>query len=90
MANIRGLKKEINFQFADFIDECYECIMQYPKKRSKLEPIIDKAVNEYDELIIRVNEGKHNHEKSEYFNNLRADMKAKLLKLFEELSKEAK
>ena len=56
MANIRNLKKDINYVFGDIIEAVYIWELSNPKKDTKKsEAIIDEAIAGFDELIAKVN-----------------------------------
>lgn len=57
MANIRDLKKDINFVLGDIIDAVYMWEGMNAKKPTKeSEGIIDDAISTFDELIAKVND----------------------------------
>lgn len=57
MANIRDLKKDINFVLGDIIDAVYVWEMLNPKEdRKESEAIIDDAIATFDTLIGKVND----------------------------------
>ena len=59
MANIRDLKKDINFVLGDIIDAVYIWEAINPKEdHSKSEAIIDDAIVTFDDLIAKVNDNK--------------------------------
>jgi hypothetical protein len=56
MANIRNLKKDINYVLGDIIEAVY--IWEYSntsKDTKKSEAIIDDAISTFDELIAKIN-----------------------------------
>ncbi len=56
MANIRDLKKDINYVLGDIIEAVYLWELTNPgKETKKSEAIIDEAINIFDELIVKVN-----------------------------------
>lgn len=56
MANIRDLKKDINYVLGDIIEAVYLWELTNPKKETKnSEAIIDEAINVFDELIAKIN-----------------------------------
>jgi hypothetical protein len=57
MANIRDLKKDINFVLGDIIDAVYVWEAINPKQSTKDgEAIIDDAIATFDTLIAKVND----------------------------------
>ena len=56
MANIRDLKKDINYVLGDIIEAVYLWELTNPKKETKnSEAIIDETINVFDELIAKIN-----------------------------------
>jgi len=56
MANVRDLKKDINYVLGDIIEAVY--VWEYSntdKDSKKSEAIIDEAIETFDELIAKVN-----------------------------------
>ena len=57
MANIRNLKKDINYVFGDIIEAVYIWELSNPKSDTKKsEAVIDEAIAGFDELIVKVND----------------------------------
>ncbi len=56
MANIRDLKKDINYVLGDIIEAVYLWELTNPEKETKKsEAIIDEAINVFDDLIVKIN-----------------------------------
>lgn len=56
MANVRNLKKDINYVLGDIIEAVYIWESAHPEKdRKKSEAIIDEAIATFDDLIEKVN-----------------------------------
>ena len=75
MANVRNLKKDINYVLGDIIEAVY--IWEYAntdKDTKKSEALIDEAIAIFDELIEQVNAKKVENQKSKLdsYNNLDA------------------
>ena len=70
MASRRFLKKVINSQIAEVIDNCYDVIIESPKSEGKMNKVIDEAVELYDELIGAVNDYRSADNKSAYFTGI--------------------
>ena len=65
MANIRDLKKDINYVLGDIIEAVYVWELHNPgKDTKKSEAIIDEAINTFDELIPKVNDRKVENRKA--------------------------
>lgn len=57
MANIRDLKKDINYVLGDIIEAVYVWELTNPSKDAKKsEAIIDEAIDTFDVLIAKVND----------------------------------
>ncbi|KJD33480.1 hypothetical protein PK35_06410 [Tamlana nanhaiensis] len=56
MANVRDLKKDINYVLGDIIEAVYVWEMENTDKETKQsEAIIDEAIDTFDALIAKVN-----------------------------------
>lgn len=65
MANIRDLKKDINYVLGDIIEAVYVWELQNPgKDTKKSEAIIDDAITTFDDLIAKVNDRKVENRKA--------------------------
>lgn len=76
MASRRLLKKQINTEIAEIIDQCYDVITESPKNKEKMNKVIDEAVELYDQLIEAVNKYRSAENKGAYF----ADIESTLIK----------
>jgi hypothetical protein len=87
MANIRDLKKDINFVLGDIIEAVY--VWEYTntdKDTKKSEAIIDEAIVTFDGLIARVND-KSVENKKAHFKAINNDLETQGLALIEKLNK---
>lgn len=87
MANIRDLKKDINFVLGDIIDAVYvwETINnQEPTKDS--EEIIDDAITTFDGLIAMINDRKVEN-RSKHLRNVRTELEEKAIALVGRINK---
>lgn len=86
MANVRNLKKDINFVLGDIIEAAY--VLNYAnsgKDADKVEAIVDEAINTFDELIEKVNlRGVEN--KKAHFKAINAELEAKGQALIEKIN----
>ncbi|GGD02202.1 hypothetical protein [Hyunsoonleella pacifica] len=67
MANVRDLKKDINYVLGDIIEAVY--IWEYQntdKETKKSEAIIDEAIETFDELITKVNDRSVENKKAHF------------------------
>lgn len=67
MANVRDLKKNINYVLGDIIEAAYVWeSANTGKDTKKSEAIVDEAINTFDELIVKVNERKVENKKAHF------------------------
>ena len=86
MANIRDLKKDINYVLGDIIEAVYIWELTNPSKDDKkAETIIDEAINTFDELILKVND-KEVENKKQHFKAINASLEEKGRKLIEKIN----
>ena len=87
MANIRNLKKDINYVLGDIIEAVY--IWEYSntsKDTKKSEAIIDDAISTFDELIAKVNESDIENKKT-HFKSIQKDLEEKGRALIDRINK---
>lgn len=87
MANIRDLKKDINFVLGDIIEAVY--VWEYSntdKDTKKSEAIIDEAIETFDELIAKVND-KSVENKKAHFKSINNELEDRGRALIEKLNK---
>ena len=87
MANVRNLKKDINYVLGDIIEAVY--IWEYTntdKDTKKSEAIIDEAINVFDELIAKVND-KSVKDKKAHFNAIKSELETKGKALIDKIYK---
>jgi len=87
MANIRDLKKDINFVLGDIIEavDVWE-LSNTDKDTKKSEAIIDEAIDTFDELMAKVN-AKGVEDKKAHFKSVRAELESRGRDLIEKLNK---
>jgi len=74
MANVRDLKKDINYVLGDIIEAAYIWELTNPKKDTKgTEAVIEDAITTFDELIAKVNEKKVDNKKK-HFKAINAEL----------------
>lgn len=87
MANIRNLKKDINYVLGDIIENVYLWESENGGKRTKeSEAIIDEAINVFDDLIVKVN-NKDADNKKKHFKAIQEELETKGTQLIERLNK---
>jgi len=83
MSSIKKLKKNINNQIGEFIEEIYNWELLNPDKDlSKSEKLIDDSIKVFDLLIAKINSVKKENVKKEF-----KSIKSEREKLIEELNK---
>ncbi|QDO92510.1 hypothetical protein FNB79_00410 [Formosa sediminum] len=86
MANVRDLKKDINFVLGDIIEAVY--VWQYTntdKDTKESEAIIDEAIVVFDELIAKVNDKKVEDKKA-HFKAINQELETKGRALIEKIN----
>lgn len=87
MANIRDLKKDINYVLGDIIEAVYIVEAANNKTNSKEgAAIIDSAIETFDDLIAKVNQ-KGVENKKAHFKNVRQELESKAKGMVEKLNK---
>ena len=87
MANVRNLKKDINYVLGDIIEAVY--VWEYSntdKDTKKSEAIIDEAIDTFDDLIAKVNT-KNVEDKKTHFKNINQELETKGRELIEKINK---
>jgi len=87
MANIRDLKKDINFVLGDIIDAVYVWEGINARKPTKdSEGIIDDAITTFDSLIAKVNDRKIEN-RSKHLSSVRSELEEKATELVARINK---
>lgn len=87
MANIRDLKKDINYVLGDIIEAVYIVEASHDKQGSKEgSEIIDAAIETFDDLIGKVNK-KDVENRSAHLKGVRKELQDKATKLVNKLNK---
>jgi hypothetical protein len=77
MANVRNLKKDINYVLGDIIEAVYIWESANPDKdRKKSEAIIDEAIATFDDLIEKVNAKNIENQKA-HFKGITTELETK-------------
>ncbi|GAA4957269.1 hypothetical protein [Algibacter aquimarinus] len=87
MANVRDLKKDINYVLGDIIEAVY--VWEYEntdKDTKKSEAIIDEAIETFDELIAKVNAKDVENAKA-HFKSINQELENKGKALIEKINK---
>lgn len=87
MANIRNLKKDINYVLGDIIEAVYVVDAANNKQDSKEgASIIDSAIETFDELIVKVNQ-RNVENRPAHLKSVREELEKKGSALIEKLNK---
>lgn len=87
MANVRDLKKDINYVLGDIIEAVYVWeFANTDKDTKKSEAIIDEAIETFDALIVKVNDKKVESKKS-HFKAINDELETKGMALIEKINK---
>ncbi|MCB0465429.1 MAG: hypothetical protein KDC78_07110 [Aequorivita sp.] len=86
MANVRELKKDINYVLGDIIEAVYIWeLTNADKDNKKAEGIIDEAISTFDELITKVNQ-KDVENKKKHFKAINAELEERGRKLIDKIN----
>lgn len=86
MANIRDLKKDINYVLGDIIEAVYLWELTNPGKETKnSQAIIDEAIDVFDELIVKVNL-KNVENSKQHFKGVNQELEVKGRKLIDKIN----
>ena len=86
MANVRNLKKDLNYVLGDIIEAVYIWEMSTAGKPSlESEAIIDEAIEKFDSLIVRVNDKKVENKKA-HFKAIYSDLEETANQLVEKIN----
>lgn len=89
MANLRNLKKEIDYRLEEFVFDCEMAIYFQPNKEDEVVKLMEKAVELHNALYVKANnpdEPKNASLVRKYYAAMRRDMVASFEGLFGELS----
>ena len=87
MANVRNLKKDINYVLGDIIEAVY--VWEYTntdKDTKNSEAIIDEAIETFDDLIVKVND-KSVEDKKAHFKAINNELEEKGRALIDKINK---
>ena len=86
MANVKNLKKDINYVIGDIIDAIYlRELVATGKPTEASQKMVDEAIALFDELISKVNAKKVENKKP-HFNQISKDLETKGLQLIEKIN----
>lgn len=86
MANVRDLKKDINYVLGDIIEAVYIWeLTNADKDNKKAEALIDEAITTFDDLITKVNQ-KDVENKKKHFKTVSTELEDRGRKLIEKIN----
>ncbi|MEM6517266.1 MAG: hypothetical protein AAF688_13865 [Bacteroidota bacterium] len=86
MANVRDLKKDINFVLGDIIEAVYAWELENANKGTKnSEAIIDESIATFDDLIAKVN-ARDVENKKAHFKSIRQELETKGRELVDKIN----
>lgn len=89
MANLRDLKKEIDYRLEEVVFDCDMAICFQPSKEKEIFDVMQDAVAVRNALFVKANNPAEPHNRSlvrKHYTVLRAEMVAEYDKLFKRLS----
>lgn len=89
MANLRDLKKEIDYRLEEVVFDCDMAICFQPSKEKEIFDVMQDAVAVRNALFVKANNPAEPHNRSlvrKHYTTLRAEMVAEYDKLFKRLS----
>jgi len=87
MANIRDLKKDINFVLGDIIEAVYQWEAATTNRNSKEgSQIIEAAIASFDDLMDKVNQKVTSGTKKEHFKGVRQQLEKDATSLIEKIN----
>ncbi len=86
MANVRDLKKDLNYVLGDIIEAVYIWeLTNADKDNKKAEALIDEAITTFDELITKVNQ-KDVENKKKHFKAINVELEERGRKLIDKIN----
>ena len=89
MANLRNLKKEIDYRLEEFVFDCEMAIYFQPSREEAIVELMEKAVALRNALYVQANNPAEPHNASlvrKHYSALRRDMASSFASLFADLS----
>ncbi|MFT5231934.1 MAG: hypothetical protein ACI825_000708 [Planctomycetota bacterium] len=86
MANVRNLKRDVNYVIGDIIEAVYIWELTNPGKDTKeSQAVIDSAIKDFDELIVRIN-AKKVEDKKAHFKAINQEVETKGRQLIDRIN----
>ncbi|MEH6766088.1 hypothetical protein [Aequorivita antarctica] len=86
MANVRDLKKDLNYVLGDIIEAVYIWeLTNADKDNKKAEALIDEAITTFDDLITKVNQ-KDVDNKKKHFKAINVELEERGRKLIDKIN----
>ena len=86
MANVRNLKRDVNYVIGDIIEAVYIWELTNPEKDTKKsQSVIDSAITDFDELIAKIN-AKNVEDKKAHFKAINQEVETRGRKLIDRIN----
>ena len=86
MANVRNLKRDVNYVIGDIIEAVYIWELTNPEKDTKdSQAIVDSAITDFDELIEKIN-AKKVEDKKAHFKAINKEVEERGRKLIDRIN----
>ena len=86
MANVRNLKRDVNYVFGDIIEAVYIWEITNPEKDTKeSQAVIDSAIQDFDELMAKIN-AKNVENKKAHFKSINKEVETRGRKLIDRIN----
>ena len=86
MANVRNLKRDVNYVIGDIIEAVYIWELTNPEKDTKdSQKVIDSAIKDFDELMAKIN-AKKVEDKKAHFKAINQEVEVRGRKLIDKIN----
>lgn len=86
MANVRNLKRDVNYVIGDIIEAVYIWELTNPEKDTKdSQALVDSAIKDFDELMVKIN-AKKVEDKKAHFKAINQEVEERGRKLIDRIN----
>ena len=86
MANVRNLKRDVNYVIGDIIEAVYIWELTNPEKDTKdSQAVVDSAITDFDELMVKIN-AKKVEDKKAHFKAINKEVEERGRKLIDRIN----
>ncbi len=86
MANVRNLKRDVNYVIGDIIEAVYIWELTNPEKDTKdSQALVDSAIKDFDELMVKIN-AKKVEDKKAHFKAINQEVEERGRKLIDRVN----